>query len=360
MLAHCMSMGAYLATAPAALASRPPRAPAKIVFLNPGEAVEGNTGPHWQLVSRFMNATATRFGMELEVLYAERDHLLMLRQAESVAARREAPDYVVIVNEKMAAQQMLLTLARSRARILLIHNDLTAAQRAVIGNERGAIANWIGTITANAERGSFRLMDYLCLMNGSTGDPATPVSRERATGVAAALARRPMDRTEQLVYGDWGFADAREKMRVLLSRYPDANIAWAANDSMTLGALSAVRERHAHVVVGGVGALPEAVSSVIRGELAAIVAGDQFIGACAMVLIYDYHHGADFAQAGGPRQRLDFLKVLHGSDAARYYEIAFERREAPDFSPYSRLYDKRARAYDFNLQLLLNTVARAA
>jgi ABC-type sugar transport system substrate-binding protein len=368
MIAQCVGIGATLVTIRASMALPAGRPPARVVFLNPGESVEHDTGRHWQLVSRFMASTAKRFGMELEVLYAERDHLLMLRQAESVAARSAAPDYVVIVNEKLAAPQMLQTLARSPARVLLIHNDLTDAQRARTGNERGRIANWIGTVTANAERGSFRLMDYLIRVNGNrparvigiTGDPATPVSAERAAGVQAALARRPQDRIDQLVYGDWSFSDGRDKARVLLSRYPDANIVWAANDSMTLGALSAVQERHLSTIVGGLGALPDAVASVIRGELAAIVAGDQFIGACAMVLIHDYHHGADFAQVGGPRQRLDYLKVLHGSNAERYYEITFQSRTAPDFSGFSRVQNRRAGAYTFDLDSLLNSASKAA
>jgi ABC-type sugar transport system substrate-binding protein len=367
MLARCLGTGATLATVPSVMALPAARPPATVVFLNPGESVEGGTGQHWQLVSRYMAATAHRFGMRLEVLYAERDHLLMQRQAESIAARREPPDYVVIVNEKMAAQQMLQTLSRSPARIVLIHNDLTDAQRAITGNERGAIPNWIGTITADAERGSFRLMEYLTsLLNGDeparvigiTGDPATPVSGERASGVRSALALHVRDRMYQLVYGDWSFADGREKARVLLSRYPDANIVWAANDSMTLGALSAVRERHDDAIVGGIGALPEAVKSVIRGELAAIVAGDQFIGACAMVLIYDYHHGVDFARAGGPRQRLDYLEVLQGQDAARYLEFAFNRPASPDFSGFSRYLKRSKGPYNFDVQILLNESSR--
>ncbi len=374
MMARCLAAGAGLAAAcvPSLSSAMPAgRAAPHIVFLNPGESVQGTSGPHWQYVSRFMAATAQRFGMQLEVLYAERDHLLMLRQAESIVARRVAPDYVVIVNEKMTAPSMLQTLARSPAKVLLIHNDLTDAQRAVTGHERGAIPNWIGTITADAQRGSFRLMEYLGQHSGEaparvigiTGDPATPVSHERAAGAQAALARRPQDHTCQLVYGDWSYADGRDKALVLLARYPQANILWAANDSMTLGALSAVRERHSSAIVGGFGALPEAVESVMRGDLAAIVAGDQFIGACAMVLIHDYHHGADFALAGGARQRLDYLKVLHDKEAARYNEIVFERHETPDFSAFSRiarLQHGSSRAYDFNLQSMLNTSLNTA
>ncbi|WP_342959981.1 sugar ABC transporter substrate-binding protein [Paraburkholderia azotifigens] len=292
MLAGSMSAGVCLAAGRAAWAMTVCVNTPRVVFLNPGEEVERGTGQHWQLVSRFMAATAARFGMQLEVLYAERDHLLMLRQAETVAARNDPPDYVVIVNEKMAAQQMLHALACSPAKVLLIHNDLTDAQRAETGNERGAIANWIGTITADAFQGSFRLMDYLC-------------------------------------------------------------------SQMTLGALAAVRERRANVVVGGLGALPEAVATVMRGDLAAIVAGGQFIGACAMVALYDYHHGVDFAQPDGPRMKLDYLTVLYGDNASRYYKIAFDQSAAPDFSGFSR-YRRRAARYDFNLQVLLDPASKAA
>jgi ABC-type sugar transport system substrate-binding protein len=291
----------------------------------------------------------------------------MLRHAAAVAARSDPPDYIVIVNEKLTAQQMLHTLSRSPAKVLLIHNDLPDVERSETGNERGAIANWIGTITADGSNGSCRLMNYLCWLIGErparviaiTGDPTTPISGERAQGIATALARRPEGRIEQAVYGDWSFADGKEKARVLLSRFPDANIIWGANDTMTLGALAAVREQGASIIVGGVGALPEAVATVINGELAAIVAGDQFIGACAMVVLYDYHHGVDFAVPGGPRLKPDFLTVLYGENASRYYEIAFNRRAAPDFSRFSR-YLRRASGYNFDLQYLLSSASKAA
>ncbi|TKC78078.1 sugar ABC transporter substrate-binding protein [Trinickia terrae] len=344
---------------PVAAAERPPR----VVFLNPGEAVERGTGQQWQLVSKFMLTAARSFGMQLEVLYAERDHLLMLRQAEQVAQRGDPPDYVVIVNEKMTAAQMLTSLAKSPARVLVMHNDLTIEQRGQIGNERERIANWIGTLTADAGRGACRLMQYLCATHGPTparvlgitGDPVTPVSNERAAGVEAWLSGSGQGRTFQLVNSDWSHADAYEKASVLLARYPEANILWAANDAMTLGALQAVKERRAPVLVGGLGALPEAVRDVIGGDLSAMVAGDYFIGAFAMVLLHDYHQGNDFAAAGGARQKLDFLKVIHRGNAERFDEIVFKRDAMLDFAQYSRVRHTRAGRYDFDLQRLLNT-----
>jgi hypothetical protein len=361
-LRACAHVG-LLCTTNFAFASRqPPR----VVFLNPGEAVERGTGQQWQLVSRFMTVAAKTFDIQLEVLYAERDHLLMLRQAEEVARRTDAPDYVVIVNEKMAARQMLETLARSPAKVLLIHNDLTPAQRREIGNERQQIPNWIGTVTANAARGGYRLMEYLCQRLGKraakvigiTGDPNTPVSLERAAGVDAFLSQVPNARTCQLVFGDWSYADSDQKARVLLARYPDANVLWAANDSMALGALSGVESSHAHVLVGGMGALPEALTRVIDGGLAAMVAGDYFIGAWAMVLLYDYHHGRDFAASGGVCQKLDFLSVIHRDNVAQYGEVVFLRGHTLDFGLYSKTMHPHPGPYDFSLRHILNATAK--
>ena len=339
-----------------------------VVFLNPGEAVERGTGQHWQLVSRFMTIAAKTLDMQLEVLYAERDHLLMQRQAEALARRADAPDYVVIVNEKMAAQHMLKTLARSPAKVLLIHNDLTPGQRRAIGNERQQIQNWIGTVTADAAGGAYRLMEYLCQrlgprdarVIGITGDPNTPVSLERASGVDAYLSKLPHARTCQLVFSDWSFADADEKARVLLARYPDANLIWAANDSMTLGALHAAQARNAGVLIGGMGALPEALTHVADGDLAAMVGGDYFLGAFAMVLLYDYHRGRDFAAAGGVSQKLDYLSVIHRGNVIGYQQSVFKHADTLNFSRYSKYIDSRPGPYDFALTHLLSSVAKVS
>lgn len=360
-LAACVAAGLW-PVAGRTLASR--RAP-HVVFLNPGEVVERGTGTHWQMVSRFMAAAADRFGMTLEVLYAERDHLLMLRQAEALAQRAEAPDFIILVNEKMAAGEMLEALARSPAKLLLMHNDLTDAQRRRVGNERESISNWIGTITANAERGAFRLMANLCRLHdtdearviGITGDPKTPVSMERAQGVASYLAQTARGITLQLAYSDWSAEDSYQKSRVLLARYPQANLLWAANDTMTLGAAKAVKEAGTAVLVGGVGALQRAVAGVVDGDIAAIVAGDYFIGAFAIVLLYDYAQGVDFAAHGGVRQKLDFLRVLDRSNAGAFLDAIFERGTIPDFARYAHALHPSTGGYAFDFLRQLNVAS---
>ncbi|HEU0201804.1 MAG TPA: ABC transporter substrate-binding protein [Burkholderiaceae bacterium] len=357
LLLTCAQAGALAAAPPLLRAGSAPR----VVFLNPGEPVERGTGPHWRTVSHFMRVAAKALGLDLEVLFAERDHLLMLRQAEEVAGRSNPPDYVVIVNEKMAGRQMLETLASSPAKVLVIHNDLTADQRREIGNERERFRNWIGSAVADNARGGYRLMEELYRQLGArephiigiTGDPHTPVSMERAQGVKDYVDRAGRGRIHQLAFGDWSYADGEQKARVLMARYPNANIIWAANDSMALGALRAVKTRADSIRVGGMGGWPDALESIAAGGLAATAAGHYLIGAWAMVLLYDYHHGRDFAGNGGATQKLDYLFVVNRDRVARYNRLVFEQADALDFKAYSKVLRPRSGRYDFRLEPLL-------
>lgn len=334
----------------------------RVVFLNPGEPAERGKGPHWRLTARFMAAAAKTFGMQLEVLYAERDHLLMLRQAESLSQRSAQPDYVVIVNEKLVAPLMLEMFKHSSAKVLLIHNDLTPQQRRQIGNEREQIRNWIGTVTTEEARPVHRLMEELARQLGSdrkpqilciTGDRSTPVSMERAQGVSDFIASTGRGEILQLVFGDWGTADAENKADLLLSRYPQANIIWAANDSMALGAMRAVKARGARALVGGTGAWPDALASMAERGMAASVGSHFFIGAWAMVLLHDYHHGLDFAGQGGASQKLDYMHVVTRDNAAQYNRAVYQRDGALDFGAFSKIRHPKAGRYDFNLAALV-------
>jgi ABC-type sugar transport system substrate-binding protein len=332
------------------------------VFLNPGEPVERGTGPYWRMVTAFMRPAARSLGLDLEVIYAERDHLLMLRQAEEVAKRAAAPDYVIIVNEKLTAKQMLNTFAGSPAKVFVMHNDLTPEQRLETGNERARIRNWIGTATTDAARGAYILMEHLYgrlgdrepRIIGITGDPNTPVSMERADGVSDYVSRSGRGRIHQLAFGDWSYADGERKAAVLLSRYPDTNIIWGSNDSMALGALRAVRALNARVLVGGIGGFWDAMTSVTEGGLAASSAGDYLIGAWALVLLHDYHRGVDFAAHGGLNHKLDYMYVVHSRNVARFDDVVLKRSDSLDFRVYSKALNPSPGRYDFRLARMVD------
>jgi ABC-type sugar transport system substrate-binding protein len=332
-----------------------------VLFLNPGEAVESGKGPHWRMTAQLMAAAAKTFGMQLEVLFAGRDHLLMLRQAEEVSQRAQSPDYVVIVNEKLAAPQMLKMLARTTAKVLLIHNDLTPEQRRELGDERGQMRHWIGTATTDEAAAQARMMAELIRQLGEreprvvgiTGDRATPVSLERAQGVSDYLARSGRGQILQTAFSDWSSTDAESKATVLLSRHPQVNVMWGGNDTMALGVLRAVRTRQAPVLVGGTGAWPDALASINEGGLAATVGSHFFIGAWAMVLLHDYHHGVDFADHGGPAQKLDYMLVVNRANAPQYERAVYKRDAGFDFRVHSKHLHPQPGPYRFDLAPLV-------
>jgi len=60
----------------------------KVTFLNSGISDPNDpTGGFWLSVSAFMKAAAEDFNIDLEIIYAERDHLLMREQGEAVVKR---------------------------------------------------------------------------------------------------------------------------------------------------------------------------------------------------------------------------------------------------------------------------------
>jgi ABC-type sugar transport system substrate-binding protein len=167
------------------------------------------------------------------------------------------------------------------------------------------------------------------------------------------VARAGRGRVLQVVNGDWSYTDAEQKAHVLLTRYPQANTLWAAADSMALGALRAVQARGAGVRVGGMVGLRDALQSVADGGLSATAAGHYLIGAWAMVLLHDHHRGADFAEHGGPRQKLDYLYIVDRARVARYDQLVFGHPEAIDFRALSKILHPSPGGYDFRLEPLL-------
>lgn len=332
-----------------------------VLFLNPGEPVDRGKGLFWPMTGRLMEVAANTFGVEIEVLYAERDHLLMLRQAEEVSQRAELPDYIVMVNEKQAAAKMLRMFKDTSTKVLLIHNDLTSEQRQELGNEREHIKNWIGTAKTDEPRSTFRMMEALYNKLGTgepqvigiTGSRSTPVSTERAQGVSNFIAQAGRGKQLQLMYGNWGAVDAESKAKVLLGRYPQANIIWAANYSMAQGALKAVKESGSSILVGSTAAAPPTAPSMAEQGMSVSLGSHFFIGAWAMVMLYDYHNGIDFVEYGGARQKLDHLYVITPDNSPRYYEVVYDNTDALDFSVFSKYLNPSEGGYRFSLAPLM-------
>ncbi len=330
-----------------------------IVFLNPGESTEKGTGAFWRMVTDFMQEAAHDLNIQLEVLYAERNHLHMRRQAKDVAQRATSPDYVIFVNEKMSGVEMLTSLKDSGAKLIVLHNSLMPEQYSEIGAEREQISNWIGTVTSDNAQAGYKLIKELARyvtaapkVVAITGERATPVSSERVQGLQSYMRERPEMVLYQVINAHWSYEDGRHRARVV-DRYPDLNILWAANDAMALGAYEELHLLKPGIIVGGMGGFPDALVSIQKDQLKATIGGHFMIGAWALVLLYDYHYGADFVTDEGSHLKLDYLFVINKKNLAQYIDLIVKNPASIDFRQFSKMLNPDLRTYNFTYDMLL-------
>jgi ABC-type sugar transport system substrate-binding protein len=329
-------------------------------FLNPGSAKDIGV---WSLVSNFMQAAAEDLNITMEILYADRNHMKMLDQAQTVANRTHPPDYVIMVNEKLAGKEMLHIFENSRSKIFFIHNGLTDQQRSDLGGEREQIKNWIGTIVTDEYQAGYKLIrnlyrnvqDYPKIL-GITGTKGTPVSLVRLKGVESFISKSGRGEHVQVVYGNWSYKDGKEKALALLKRHKEINMIWAANDSMAMGAYDAAQlvapERN--ILVGGLGGFPDTLASIKKGGVKVTVGGTVMTGAWALVLIYDYHFGLDFIDDVGANINVDHNTVIDTAEKAdRFSEIALKNPQRIDFKMFSKKLNPNLKKYDFSFEKVI-------
>lgn len=334
-----------------------------VTFINPGKSDE----KFWVSVSRFMQVAADDLGITLEVLYAERDSTLMITHANQVIARANKPDYLVTVNEKQVAGEMLKLAADTGIKVFLINNTLSPEQQQALGKPRERLTNWIGSLEPNNEDAGYQMTKHLISAGhlqlpqkthlnlfAIGGDKATPAGYEREAGLKRALAEHPEVELRQVVYGEWNQERAREQAEVLFKRYPDTHLVWCANDLMAFGAMAAASARGLapgkEVFFSGLNNSVAAMELRTEGKLSSLASGHFSTGGWAMVLLYDYQHGRDFKEVG-PLERVEPLFVMiDKKQARRFLEVFGESQfQSIDFKQFSRVLNPKLKEYRFSI-----------
>ncbi len=280
--------------------------PISVSFINPGKSDED----FWITSDKFTQAAAKNLGINLEVLYAQRNRIYMVKLAEDLSKRKNKPDFVIIVNEKLAAEQMLPILNKSKIKTILIHSDLTDDQKKVLKNPREKLHYWIGTIIPDNINAGYLIAEEIYKvakkklykntsfnMIAINGDKVTPVSLEREIGLKKFLNQNKNINLKQTLYAEWNENMAFEQTNIILDRYKNINMLWAANDPIAIGILKSAKGKNRNpgkgVFIGGLNWQKKAILEVKNGNLAVTVGGQFMNGACALIVLYDYAHGID-------------------------------------------------------------------
>jgi len=334
------------------------------VFINPGRSDE----PFWRSVTRFMQPAAKQLDIDLEVLYAERDHLKMIELTKEAVARKKKPDYLLIVNEKLAAGEMLKMTEQAGIKTLMVLNTFEGDQAKEFGRPREKYSHWIGSLTPNAADAGRLTAEELAKQarqHGTVdadgkvhialigGDKATPTGVDRLQGALDVFQADKGVIVEQVVYGNWERNRAKEQAQALLLRYPKLNAIWTASDLMAFGAIEAAeaagRKPGTDLLFSAVNNSPQVLQARTQGRISSLAGGHFIAPAFGLVMLYDYHHGKDFKQQGVDL-RMPLFALLNEEHAQRFLtRFGNEDFSAIDFRQFSLYLHPDQRRYRFSL-----------
>lgn len=342
-----------------------------VAFLNPGKSDE----VFWLTSTRMMEQAAKGLDVKLEVFYAERQHLKILEVARQIIARPVAqrPDYVIFSNDYATGPELLRLLDAAGIKTFMAYSGLSdPADRLAIGLPRTRFKGWLGSLEPHAEEAGYVTAKKLIEVGrkgGATGadgklhlialggDRSTPTSLRRSAGMRRAIAEAPDAVLDQEVFAAWSKEKAAEQSAWLFQRYQGARLVWAGSDLMAFGAMQAWENRGGKPGVdawfSGINTSREAMESIKSGRLTALSGGHFIAGAWSLVMLYDYHHGRDFADEGLELDQpmfASFTPKLADRYLERYGEMRFEQ---VNFRPFSKVLNPARKRYEFNFEQLL-------
>jgi len=188
------------------------------------------------------------------------------------------------------------------------------------------------------------------------GDRSTPSSINRNQGMRRAISEDARVVLKEEVYAAWSRELGSQQAESLYRRYPDAKLVWAGNDLMAFGAMTAWESRGGKPGLdawfSGINTSTEALEAIKSGRLTSLAGGHFITGAWALVMIYDYHHGHDFADEGFELRRPMFAEFTPQL-ADRYLERFSGGFDAVDFRRYSKVRNPKLKRYNFGFSQLL-------
>ena len=147
--------------------------------------------------------------------------------------------------------------------------------------------------------------------------------------------------------------------QLLLARYPDVSMVWAANDEMAFGAMQAAQEKGKtpgkDLLFSGLNSSEAVLQALLDGHISVLVGGHFTSGGWALVMLHDYAAGYDFAERGGKdRQDPLFMEMNKDQAAALLKRMQGSKGYSMDFGAFSAAKNPKMTDYHFSLQPLLD------
>ena len=229
----------------------------------------------WQTMKRGYEEAGQELGVDLEIISvpSEQDAAKQLELLDAALSRN--PDAILV--SPVTATNLLPALSKATARGIPIINvdeklDLAAAKEnnvrvnTVIASDNvhagGLAAQWM---IDNLKNGK------VLLLEGKSGNPS---GLDRKLGFNLTLAKDSRFTLVASLPADWDRAKAQSVVAGVLQQNPDLVAIYAANDTMALGAMDAIKAagKTNQIAIVGTDAIPEARQAIKAGTMKATVA----------------------------------------------------------------------------------------
>lgn len=267
-----------------------------VTFVNPGysdsRSQDNSTGNFWYKVAKLMHNAADDLDINLNVKYANRNHILMKDLIRE--AIKEKPDYLILVDEKSVSGDFLTKVNTQNIPIFFLLNPPSPNKLTVL-KKHGL--NIIGSISPdNQNVGRMLAQDLFeehvshsddpAHMLALLGDYSTPASIERTKGLMDYLSRSQVNLIAKDV-ANWSENESYIKTIAFLHLAPEINIIWCANDAIAFGVKRALKKlnKESQVKVGGINwdSTPKTLQ-----PLNVSYGGHVLLGAYALITLHDH------------------------------------------------------------------------
>jgi len=339
----------------------------EVTFLNPGKQGER----FWDMVTETMQAAASDFDIQLEVVYAQRNRIKLVELGKQITSRDNPPDYLILVNEEQAAEKVFKSTRGTKIKTLMLLNDFLPQQRNSIGFPGDGGSNLLGAIVPDNEAAGRRMMQALvdCAEAKNTsplyhilaigGDRTTPASLDRNNGAIAVIKENDQLKLDRFLYANWNQTEA-ENITSSYLKWAERNQIvpsgiWAANDPIAQGAKNALTTAGyvpgKDVCLVGLNWSKQGLDMVKSGEMVLTDGGHFLAGAWSIILLHDYHRKAQKSDSTLPGLVNFQMQSIDQNNLQQYLHfLGDENWGKINFSGFSLSEGESYNDYDFSLE----------
>lgn len=332
-----------------------PGDPINVMFFQPEE----ERSQFWFNSMHFAKAVAKDLNVSLqtiEITAEARNRFTFKELTSNALANNPRPDFILSIFYGGGEYAQLNVFNQTNIPFFTFNTSLDEKMLQLTKRPRDQFANWKGHRSPNEIVAGRLLANELASITGGktiailAGPTASTINSHRVEGSV-------LQGTENLlnvipaINTDWKKESSMRATNMLLKRVHDVDMIWTAGPDIALGAIEVLQkqENEKKIAVGTFDWTVNNVDLINKGLLDVSYGGHFMDAGWAIVMIYDYLNGIDFASDPGSLVLSELVKI-DDSNVDKIEPLLRENKwDEIDFRKYSKCLNPQLEFYEFTL-----------